>query len=125
MPDSAIDYATNSQRPSKAWLVFGITSCCTAIAAIIVPFPSILEVASYPPGTSMRPMGATAMLFLGAAAGLVIAMPLALLCLISGWRRRGGMTLGAIALLLGLVAIFGDGVVFKYIIASRGYVMEP
>ena len=73
----------------------------------------------------MRPMGAVAMQFLGAATGLFVAVPLALFCLIKGRHRRGGIFLGVIAVVLGLIAVVGDSCVFKYIVASRGYVMEP
>jgi hypothetical protein len=86
--------------------------------AIVAPIPSIIDVASYPPGTSMRPMGAVGMITLGGAAGLLIALPLALVGLILGRRRRAGVVLG-------LYAAFGDSFVFHSVVESRGYVMEP
>lgn len=125
MPKTMIDYATGSQRPSQAWLICGITACCVAVAAIIAPIPSIAEVASYPPGTSMRPMGAAAMLLLGGAAGMLAVLPLALYCLVRGRHTPAGLILGAVGLLLGVIAVFGDTCVFNYIVTSRGYLMEP
>jgi hypothetical protein len=125
MSNRTIDYATLSQRPSQAWLICGITACCIAVVAIIAPIPSIVEVASWPPGTPMRPMGALMMMFFGRATGLLAVSPLALLCLIKGWHRRAGRILGLIGFLLGAVAIFGDSCVFDYIFATRGYIMAP
>jgi hypothetical protein len=95
------------------------------MVAIVAPIPSIIEVASFPPGTSMRPMGAVGMITLGGAAGLLIALPLALVGLILGRRRRAGVVLGVVAVVLGLCAVFGDSFVFHYVVESRGYVMEP
>lgn len=125
MSHTPIDYAGPTKHPSQAWLVCGITASCIAVVATIAPIPSIVEVASYPPGTSMRPMLAVGMRFLGAAAGLIAALPLALVCLIKGRRKRAGVILGVIALVLGLIAVFGDTSLFNYIVASRGYIMEP
>lgn len=120
-----IDYALPSRRPSRAWLLFGMAACLVAVLAILAPIPSIVEVASCPRGTSMRPMGAVAMQFLGAAMGLFVAVPLALFCLIKGRHRRAGVVLGVIALVLGLIAVVGDIYVFRYIVSSRGYVLAP
>jgi len=125
MSDRTINYTAESRRPSQAWLACGIIACCVAVVAIAAPLRSIAEVASFPPGTSMRPMSAVGMLFLAGAAGLFIALPLSLCCLIGGRRRRAGLVLGLVSFLLGIVAVFGDGYLFNCIVASRGYVMEP
>jgi hypothetical protein len=73
----------------------------------------------------MRARAAEGMLFWCAVAALLIVMPLALLCLIKGRRKRASIILSAAAFVLGLVAVFGDTYVFNYIVASRGYVMDP
>lgn len=125
MPERTINYAATSQRSSQAWLVCGIAACCIAVVAIIAPIPSIAKVASYPPGTTMRPMSEAGIVFLGGAAGLLAVLPLALFCLIKGWHKRAGRILGLIGLLLSVIAIFGDSYVFNYIVASRGYIMAP
>jgi hypothetical protein len=52
-------------------------------------------------------------------------VPLALFCLIKGRHRRAGVVLGVIAVVLGLIAVVGDSYLFRYVVASRGYVMEP
>ncbi len=125
MSDRTINYAAGVKRPSQAWLICGITACCIAAAAIIAPIPAMAEVASYPPGTTMRPMRAAGMLFLGGAAGLLVVLPLALFCLVKGRHRRAGIALGLIGVVLGVVATVGDSYVFKSIVSNRGCVMEP
>ncbi len=125
MSAQIIEYAVKTERPTVAWLVCGITACAIAVFAIVAPIPSMLDVASYPPGTVIRPMLASAVLFMCAATGLFVAMPLALYCLVAGWRRRGGRALGIVGILLGLIATIGDVWVFNYIVTTNGYIMAP
>ena len=112
-------------RNAYAWMVSGLIACVLGIAAILLPIPSLLEVANNPPGTSMRPMGAAMMLGLSTMAGLFVVLPLSVISLVMGWRKRGGRLLGATAMLLGLCALFLVPAIFKYLITSRGYIMEP
>ena len=106
-------------------LAIGLTACAIAAFAIVFPLPSILELLNYPPGTSMRPMGATAMIVLGAMAGLFVAFPLAVIALVFGRRRRAAVVIGLLALVLVCGAVFGDYWLFNHIVSTRGYVMEP
>ena len=103
----------------------GLTACGVAALAIVFPLPSILELLNYPPGTPMRPMGATMMIVLGGMAGLFVAFPLAVVALVGGRRRRAAVVIGLLAIVLACGAVFGDSWLFNHIVSTRGYVMEP
>jgi hypothetical protein len=122
-----ISYASEPAgfRPRVYAVAFGVVACIVAIFAIIFPLPSILELLHYPPGTSMRPMGATLMIGLGAMTGVFFGLPLTALCFILGRRRRGALIVGLAALVLVSASILADYCLFNHIVSSRGYILEP
>jgi hypothetical protein len=127
MPDIPIaEYAPqppkHTRRPQN---VLGLVACAIATGAILLPLPMIFEMLGSPPGSSMRPMGAVAAIFLGAAMGLFLALPTAIVALILGRRQRRTVLLAIIACLLACTSVVADYSLFNFIVSSRGYVMEP
>jgi len=127
MPDVPIaEYAPQTpKRIRRPQTVLGLAACAIAIFAILVPLPFILEMLCYPPGTSMRPMFAAVAIYLGAAIGRFIALPMAIIGLVLGLRQRWTVLLGLTACALAYASVVADHSLFDLIVSSRGYVMEP
>ena len=73
----------------------------------------------------MRPMGAAAAIFVGAAIGRFLALPTAIIGLILGRRQRSTVLLGLAGCVLACASVVADHSLFNFIVSSRGYVMEP
>jgi hypothetical protein len=122
-----LPYASDVAKPPSrtAFIIFGSLACAIAIFAALFPLPAVLELRHYPPGTSMRPMWAVTLIFLGSVTGAFVALPLAIAGLITGRRWRAGWILGLIAVFLAIASIFPNKLLFDHLVSSRGYVMEP
>jgi hypothetical protein len=117
--------SASSQPASPKWFTFGAPACAIGLLAIACPIPSLIELASYPLGSSLRPMGAAAAVMLGAAAGCFIVLPLSVACVVHGRRSRVGIAMGCVSIMVAVVAIVLGFYLFNYIVTSRGYELLP
>jgi hypothetical protein len=121
-----IDYAHRVDR--RGWprfaMGFGIAGCVTGAIAIPFPLWPLWGFYHVPVGTSMRPMGLTAILVIFAVIGLFIALPLSLTCLALGWRERRARWICLMGVLLSLSATFVGFGLFNWIVAVRHFVLE-
>jgi hypothetical protein len=111
-------FATSDSR------ICSVLASVVAAIAIATPIPPLLEMASYPPGTAMRPMSAVAAVVFSSLGGLSLAVPLAAWGLIASRRLARQNWFGYFAMLLALSAVVAMPVVLNVIISSRGYVMK-
>jgi len=93
--------------------------------ATVVTLPFLYRFARGPVGTSMRAMGLAAILFLCAALGLLIVLPMSLLSLKLARRGHIPRRVARTALAFSLSAIFIGFVLFRKIGSVRHYVTEP
>lgn len=104
--------------------ICSILACVVAAIALAFPIPSLLEMASYPPGTAMRPMGAVGAVVLSSLGGLFLAVPLAILGLLASRRLGRQIWFGYAALLIASLAVVGPPTILELIINIQGYVMK-
>jgi hypothetical protein len=123
-PLTELASAAGPHRGSAFTRTTGIASCgigSIAIAELIRPF---LYLYHLPIGTKMRPMDLEFMIALCTAAGLLLALPLACLCLhrsrVEGISKR----LATFALLISIVATVGGYAVYFLMISLRHFVIE-
>jgi hypothetical protein len=109
----------------NAVLTFGSLACIAGFLANAIPAYFVLCVLKFPPGMSMRPMIQVGMVFLGAVGGVFMVLPLAVVCLVKGRRLRLGWFLGIIGLVLAISPWFLNNGLLNWVIAKRGFVMEP
>jgi hypothetical protein len=123
-----LDYAAPTSRfgarPRLAQRL-GIAGWIVGLIATLIPLWYLIDFNEIAPGTSMRPMAMTAVVGLGAAAGLLVALPLSLACLLFGWRTRRMRWLSFFSVLMSIAAIFLGILLFNHIVAARGFILEP
>jgi hypothetical protein len=122
--ESPLTAAEENRKSVADGRVWSILACIAATFASATPIPSLLEMASYPPGTAMRPMGATAAVVLAVLGSLVVATPLALLGLFASRRSNRLNWFGYLALIIAILTVVGPPALMELIIQSRGYIMK-
>lgn len=122
-----LDYRNDARERRRAALAVSLGRNGRGIgcAATLLPLPFLYSFARVPVGTSMRPMELTLILFLCAAAGLFIALPLGIASLALARPGHFSRRIGMVAVTLSLTAIFSSFALFAVISSARHYVMEP
>jgi hypothetical protein len=122
-----VDYASCAVRRdlSRVGLTLGLIGCGVGAVAALLPLWPLWTFYHVPVGTSMRPMGLTLILGLFAMAGLFVAFPLSVICAALGWRHRRAWCLACLGVLLSAWATSGGFWLFNWIVAARGFVLEP
>ncbi len=80
--------------------------------------------AATPAGTTMRPMGPWAMIFLCALLGLLVPTPLGVLSLALGWHSRTSRRKAYVALLFATLATVGGIALFVAVVHWRHITLE-
>lgn len=118
MPESELDYESPRKPADAEWL--GPIACVIGAAATVLPVLSLYPMLTVAKGTSIRPMEQALWIFLGAAAGVAIVLPMAAVSIGVSIRKRRSVRWGVwglVAAFLSIVAPFG---VFTLILKIRG-----
>jgi hypothetical protein len=122
-----IPYATPVRATARrsTVLAIGLSACLLGLMANGIPAYFVLSLLEYPAGMSMRPMIEVGMVFLGGVAGTVAVLPLSVVCLARGRRWWAGWLLGIMGCVLGISPWFLNNGLLNWVVAKRGFIMEP
>ena len=123
MTENPLSYATPQPRQplrgrERLALVLGIMSCSTGFSETSGGVSEALRLLDYPVGSEVSFALVKKTIELGRIGGL-LALPLAVLVLIFGWRRRSTRWLGLVGILLALASIFLEAGLCAWIVSSR------
>ena len=94
-------------------VTFGIGSYSATVTSFLLACRPWLNLFTYPHGSALRPMGEAGTSMLWAATGSLVAVILAICCIVTGRRNALPWVLGIACLLLGLLPI-PSSIAFSY-----------
>lgn len=110
MPKPHLDYESPSRATDAEWL--GPAACLLGLSATLVPTLGLFPMLTIANGAVIRPMDQVLWMFLGAAVGVVIVLPLSLVSIGVSWRRNRSARWGVRALVLAISSVVVTPAVF-------------
>lgn len=114
--DSEKPMATSS-LPGSA-----IVACALACVGILLPLPSFIGLYNVAPGSSIRPMGEAALIFLAGIGTPVVVLPFAICAL---FTRGPSRRLGLLAIALSAIPLPAYVILFRWIVALHLLELKP
>lgn len=124
MLNQSLDYASPAKqaRRQRVAICLGAAACVVAALGTWLPLRQLLRLFSYPRGSDVSFFSLTPAIELGAATGVVIALPLTVVCGVLSWKTRQGRITTLIAAICTLFCIFSSYALCQWIVSSRGLV---
>ena len=106
-------------------MTFAFVTCAVGLAGNVLGMLAASTLRHVPPGTPIRPMGLAALLFFIALGTAGVGLIVAIAALMGARRRVLVWIVTAVGICLSLVPLFTSMLVWNWIVARRGLIMEP
>ena len=109
---------------SDSSLRWPIAACALAAFGLLFPLPSFVELYNEPAGSSVRPMGQAALIFL-AGIGTPIVVVILLLATDTIFKPGASRWLSVLAIVLAAIPFPAYVLLFRWIVDSHRLVLKP